>query len=336
MFEASWTLGTAQTLLRTGDGGHSWDLLTPLVDAPLPGRNRAFLPYTGDYDPATVAEQIKGVAVGADAPHGLPGALGYLDQVVFPSPDIGYALVQRDSGWPPEDFALLRSGDGGHTWQALSIGERLGTKSPPYPMRFPRADAGFVMAREALLCTEDGGGTWEERPYPPGGRPLSVIFSMATVGYALTASRLPRRTGTREEMDAKNAEGRALFRTEDAGRSWQQVGTVVAARLLGCPGPEIVLAIGGGGQVRRSADSGCTWRDVDTMAPHWPQAVACPDERTCYAVASDATILKSDDGGQRWHVLTTGLAALYDLLDGSHLLHCDKDMRGHSRIADSG
>jgi photosystem II stability/assembly factor-like uncharacterized protein len=313
-YEACMRLGTAHTLLRTVDGGRTWRLLTPLVDAPLPKRNRAFLPQRPIADAAALAAQLEH---SPEHLQGLPGTVGYLRQVAFPSTEVGYALVDPAVSGPSDARMLLRTADRGQTWYVCR---------PPDEMR---ADPGVrslcvwgpgelaLATREALRFSVDGGTTWEARDLSPVGLG-AFLFPTPQRGYALARSRYTV-VRTPADVAALQAEERAVFRTDDGGRKWKQVGAVVAERLLLCPHAEVVLAVAGQGRLQRSADGGRTWREAELGAPYRPMNACCPDGQTCYAVAGRATILKSADGGAHWRVLTAGIDALYAALGAAPL-----------------
>ncbi len=315
LYEGGWESGAAQTLLRTGDGGQTWELLTPLVDAPTPRHNRAFFPHTTAYDAAAVAAQLQLALETQEVLPELPGTLGYLQELVFPSADVGYALVVVAGPPSSEARLLLRSSDGGHTWHIALTRESLAPlRSYAWSLAFPRPDIGYVLLLEKLLCTIDGGVTWAARPYPQSVAPSGIIFATATTGYLLGA--MP----TGESRGSSPKRHTVLLRTEDSGHSWQQIERDGAEWPFGCPGPEVIVAGGTIGTLRRSGDGGRMWHEIESGTRHELLALSCPDAQTCYGVGSDATIIKSTDGGQSWQVLTTGSDALYRMLNASHLL----------------
>jgi photosystem II stability/assembly factor-like uncharacterized protein len=63
---------------------------------------------------------------------------------------------------------------------------------------------------------------------------------------------------------------------------------------------QTIVAVGAGGHILRSTDSGHTWQLARTPTLTTLTGVHFPDERHGWAVGHDAIILHSEDGGQTW------------------------------------
>lgn len=182
------------------------------------------------------------------------------------------------------------------------------------------------------------GGVWETRD---AGRTWQPIFDSAPVGSigALAVAPSDPRViyvGTGEaDMRSDIAQGNGLYRSSDAGRTWQPIGLADSqqiGRILVDPGnPDVVLvaALGhpyGPNEVRgvfRSSDGGKTWqrtlyKDANTGAidlafePGNAQVVYAALWQTrrppwnVYPPSSGpgSGLYKSTDGGRTWHPLS--------------------------------
>lgn len=111
------------------------------------------------------------------------------------------ASVAYGVGTPLDGRAVLRSGDGGRTWQTVG---RLPSGVAPSEagLAFPTARHGFAVTQVGLLETADGGRTWGMSGLGFAGSSVSeVAFATPFVGCAVV-------------------QGQADFVTRDAGRTW--------------------------------------------------------------------------------------------------------------------
>lgn len=113
--------------------------------------------------------------------------------------------------WIGLDNSLYWSDDGGMTWQLLETAELSGSYT------FIDRDHGYSFCpgfcEDALRFTDDGGVTWELRALPDGG---SVVqFLDPVTGWAIATGSL---------ADGSCCGPPHLWRTDDGGRSWQDIG----------------------------------------------------------------------------------------------------------------
>lgn len=201
---------------------------------------------------------------------------------------MGFTIVGPDtflgSGHPdgrdrlPPFLGLIRSEDGGRSWQPVSLlGERdfhvleaSGRRVYGFGSDFQTRTAGF-------LVSDDNGETWEQREVP------EPLISLAISPHD------PRRI-----VASGSA---ALYLSEDAGRRW-----------LPHPGPPGLLAWGAEltvvdatGAVHSAADAGRRPRPVGHVGDK-PAALETGLDGELYAALHDGTIKRSDDGGRSWSV----------------------------------
>jgi photosystem II stability/assembly factor-like uncharacterized protein len=132
-----------------------------------------------------------------------------LTTVQFPSADVGYVLAQRHE----RDPVLLRSVDGGRTWQSGAI-PRAGWVSD---MAFVDPDTGYLVVDDTILKTVDGGRMWSGYRVSGVGRFMAVDFPTALTGYAVGF--------TSDEL------GPVAVKTVDAGAGGVPLGPAVPAPL---------------------------------------------------------------------------------------------------------
>ena len=304
--DSGWALTTAG-LAWTGDGARSWRTITP-----------------------------------GKVPAGRVRGAFFLDSRT------GWMVAsarQRETGSRVQ-LAVYRTGDAGAGWQWSSLGELdlggdnaaggyeggFGVLALP---SFVDRRHGWVavltssdtyQAHSFLFRTTDGGATWDRLPPPPGAPRLA--FSSRTTGWSVVQG---------------GAGG--LYRTADAGRSWQGValapppplrGTSVRLREPptfksqrdGFLPVEFVRQEGGRPRILAAgffvtADGGATWTpryvplaEEDEEHGLLPQAAA--DRRTLLALVGPGArkVLTSRDGGGRWSTAASGLEGHYPAVRG--------------------
>jgi len=246
----------------------------------------------------------------------------------------------------PGGVGVLRSRDGGQTWEELGVEhgfrpDELYVGSlymhPTNPNVLLAATGNdpymWVLGRPigAVYRTEDGGDTWQRVLDLPNGSAVEICEGDPNVAYAGSLS--------------------AFYRSDDAGRTWRlQTGVggnevaQAGEEMWGPPGvvagfpidlqcdPRnadrvFVNAYGGGNFV--SEDGGRTWRVASqgySGALMFQIAVARDDPARVYATARSG-LFASADGGQTWEGLgygparaMEGLAIAVDPFDSQHLL----------------
>ena len=182
-------------------------------------------------------------------------------------------FVDRNVGWvaalfPSGDYAILRTADGARTWtRGLTVP---GDSHPIFMKFFDRSTGVFALLGTSPLLrrTTDGGKTWSPLPVLDSTSAVdSWSFVDSTHGWMLA--------------DSPSREAR-LYRTEDGGRSWDDLGPPVrsgdrayqvhfASRTTGWLTASVT-----GAYLYRTVDSGATWSRVDLPAPTggWPAAGA--------------------------------------------------------------
>lgn len=188
----------------------------------------------------------------------------HVTAIDFVTPRVGWVLVDFPSG----DYAVIHTVDGGGTWSRQLVAPSDG--HPKY-MKFFDPEAGvlaLVGARPVLWRTSDGGQTWApRRVLDIPATVLSWSFVDSDHGWMLATPQAPA-----ELLPAR------LYRTDDAGRSWADLGPPVprADQAFQVEFSYLttgwLTAVASGPYVYRTQDFGATWSKVALPPPTggWP------------------------------------------------------------------
>ncbi len=294
----------ADGLLRSDDGGATWEVVPDLADR---GVTAIAFAGRGDGAGAIAAATVDGIALSDDSGQSwriVGGDLGPVLTLVFVPHAGGEALL---AGLPKA--GIMRSTDGGETWapanDGLSASLLVGLAvSPAFADDQTLVAAGL---EEGVTISTDGGATWTPAN---DGLADSTVFGVVT-SPAFAADRT---------LYAATAAG--IYRSPDAGAHWEPLpatetpeaaaGIVVGAAEDG--NPASLLAALQGGRLVLSEDGGATWRGLGQafggaevislgLSPGYAR------DRTIFAgtskpapdgTVSDLVLWRSTDGGQRW------------------------------------
>lgn len=210
-------------------------------------------------------------------------ARGEPTPVAGPLRDHLYATKFIDplQGWAVGAFgAILRSRDGGRTWQPQS-GQ---TTEPLYDVDFVDSLAGWAVGRSGLIVhTGDGGETWRRQDSGVDKHLFGVDFVDARTGVAI-------------------GDWGVVLTTSDGGRTWEDqslaediilndVAMVDAAR---------GWSVGERGTVLVTGDGGRTWTTQSSGLDKTLFGVHFVDALRGWIVGIDGLILRTEDGGHTW------------------------------------
>lgn len=181
---------------------------------------------------------------------------------------------------------LATTKDGGLTWESKVLS--LGTVST---VQFVNKQTGWLVGGFGQLYkTTDAGKTWTAVAAPAGVAYATVFFQNELLGWA-------QRYG-----------GGALYvATRDGGKTWTELALPYGVTSL-LQGEQVWVAVGSGGAVYVSSDSGVTWNAVYTGTGASLMSAAFSDAKTVWAVGSGGTVLKSDDAGGKWAAVSLPVA----------------------------
>ena len=197
--------------------------------------------------------------------------------VVGPDRFLGSGHPDPRTGDPPF-LGLIRSGDGGESWQPVSLrgdadfhvleatGETVYGFGSDYDSR-----------RAQFLVSADGGRTWDERDVP------EPLISLAV------------NPDDPEQLVASGERG--LHESNDGGRTWKP--RAGPAGLIAWLGAGRLALVTGNGDVHVSAD-GTAWRRAGNAGGQ-PAAFEVAED-DLYVALHDGTIKRSPDEGRSWTV----------------------------------
>ena len=197
-----------------------------------------------------------------------------LEAVQFVSASTGYAVGEDrwyDNGWDGyNDIRLLRTTDGGATWQSQSATRAMGrwwSQSTSYQraIDFLDADTGWIAAgfkdgfNDSYNCavryastvagTTDGGATWTKNPsedLPVGAVPQDLDMVDRRSGWLVFGARNCHYNWELEECDCWDGGG--IQHTDDGGETWDyQVGSYGFLRAVHAIDTQRAFAAGDGG-----------------------------------------------------------------------------------------
>jgi photosystem II stability/assembly factor-like uncharacterized protein len=271
------SVNAGATWETTADGTSDWDATVPLTNAVDIARVRFLNRLDGCV--LTTAQEATTLYCTGDGgvtwrQRGQPFP-GVARDIAF-GRDLQTAVAAGDRG------LMLRTTDGGATWQRLNIPTAANLTSVTFS---DDETAHAVGDGGVVLKSVSGGRSWAVLPPPRPStlRLTHITFVNPTVGYSVGAA------GT-------------LLKTVDAGASWQplSLGSRGTLRSVSFLTDEIGVAVGERGTIVKTADRGDTWRPIPSGTRRDLNSVRFLNRQTGFAVGDGGVILRSDDSGESW------------------------------------
>jgi len=317
----------ATVVVRTGDGGATWQVIQPATPTPqiadaLPwlqvvavSAEVSYAVHDPDQNGAPIAGLDGGMIATDDGGahwHAVPLPPGFTTSggLSFLSPLRGYV-----TGWRGDTNAaqILATEDGGQSWRVVYA-------DPAFPLRAvqfldPRhgfAGGGWggkpgegAPPPEALVATDDGGATWQtvyRRDNMRSGQPITRLrFVSPTTGWSAL--------GGCNSLGANGPCGGTLRFTTDGGRTWNEtgkdivqfssVGTVawlVRGDLSHLSTPSVL---------DRTTDGGVSWQTFWHPAAFTVDRVQFVGLQVGW-IDTNAGVFQTVDGGAHWMPYTFG------------------------------
>ncbi len=269
-------------LLRTTDGGRTWQTLAKVADT------IAAIDFVSPRHGFVLTQGTHGLALYGTANGGRslrlvaqPGGLGTAPELRFTSPSDGFVVSGQ---------GLEVTTDGGRTWRGETM--HLPALTPQATPYFVSVTRGFVAEGGAIYRTVDAGATWQQVYRLPA--PLLAFGGGSAAGpVTFVSTRLAYAAVTIDDCWAGGCPD-VILRSEDGGASWRPVSYAMQGTLpgLAAPGtgpPGGISSLVGWGEDGVAAstmlglwvshDGGVSWR------PASPQEITSPGTFSVVAAA---------------------------------------------------
>ncbi len=210
---------------------------------------------------------------------------------------------------------VLRSSDGGSSWQRIPVGSRFRTRQSR-TIRMASPSIGYIVqlasegeSTDRFWKTIDGGATWIELPLPTS--------FLATLDMAVAGSTVVLRSAT------------TIARSENVGGSWETFASTLPMRLYSLDFPSSMNGFAAGArgtgkgdeataEVFRTVDGGRTWQSVFDSLTNGSglRSIRFADLFNGIAVGGGG-IFRTNDGGTTWRNEATPIYNSSEIAIGS-------------------
>lgn len=329
MFGTTGYAMVAGHLLTTNNGGKTWKVLS-VSGTPLDAQA---LSATDIWVATTDAKPTQEGGVGSGTVqllHSADGGKHFTNAVQIPNTTLweaklsfdrsgnGILLVKDLNSWATTVYWTT---DSGKTWK--------NTKPDAYNGRVGQSEPVFGSGGVAWIALDPGAA-----PFSGGMTTFDVktgkVSQVAQMGTWRDAT-IGSVRGDTIYAAVGLSQGRAIFRSTDSGKTWDQVYP------LGVPNAQVKFATstfglgvgtyGASGYIYRTSDGGEHWKTVKTLAGVFPSAIAFVNRTTAYVSAYTkpstdngsygVRLYETRDGGKSWNMVpstnfpsaaTTGIA----------------------------
>ena len=222
-------------------------------------------------------------------------------------------FVDERTGFVTGEYgAILRTDDGGFTWNDLTFNDQYRANS----IFFINVDTGFVSLQSyydrscKFEYTESSGQNWVERSSPQSGYFKGMYFFDSKNGVSFV-------------LDKPELES-TIYWTNDGGLSWNNTGIKALSTDYNkfiFPLKNIGFVIDKNHQLLKTIDSGHTWNEIPTPIDSSIYSISFRDVNEGY-IKSVSTVYKTIDGGISWQDVSTSFGSFtsYFLLDNQNML----------------
>lgn len=283
----AWVTGHVGTILRTVDGGESWQRMTSGTTATL--IDMAFADTSNGLI-CGVNGLILGTADGGETWAQRPSGTGEsLVGLAYPDPTTAIAVGNNAT--------LLRSTDGGASWAP----QNPGVSVPLTDVSFVDADHGWIIGWDGVVMrTIDGGATWSPQDIGSDRILTAVTFVDLNNGIIITSS-----GSLTQQMTPQ------ILSTSDGGATWVPKSPMASGAyndaVLWSASDAIVAAANG--VLYFTGDGGGTWQSGTSGLTNI-NGLGFANRNIGVAAGFGGNIIQTFDGGSTWVPRTTGTGAI--------------------------
>ncbi len=318
-----WIVGERGTILKTTDGGQTWDIQESGTDLWLmnvsftdentgfASGNNSMVVYTVDggenwlrmpgfqwySDPLKSIYVVNPDTVWFGSWNGqIYGCFNYGSSWKRIAP--GGSYMEINSIWFPGNKRGIAAGgslsggrfykvsdDGGETWQSQTINDSIGDITD---MVFTSPDTGYLLSEKYMVPvyvykTVDAGATWHPVYHIIGNNWKKLFFLDNNTGYALTYG--------------------AIYKTTDGGLSWElrsylYGSTYYTDLFFSSESTGYICTYSG--EIFKTVDGGENWEPLSRGYHETLYSVAFTDDKTGWAISQNM-LLHTTDGGVHWN-----------------------------------
>jgi photosystem II stability/assembly factor-like uncharacterized protein len=201
------------------------------------------------------------------------------------------------------DEVILATGDAGENWKLVHYAPE--AQQPLLDVWCGAGGAAIAVgAYSTYLTSADGGASWQERAFAPtpAPRPAGAQHPATPPGAegAGGGFHLNRIVGAAAARLYIAGEAGHLYRSDDGGDHWQELGSPYAGSFFGVLplAGDALLACGMRGNLYRSEDAGASWRRLPTSTVAMLDGAARLPGGAIAVVGLSGVVLVSRDGGR--------------------------------------
>jgi photosystem II stability/assembly factor-like uncharacterized protein len=271
-----WAVGGSGTILRTQDGGRTWEAQDSGTTEWL--------------DSVAFVTPLSGWAVGEKGTilHTQDGGASWKEQDSLSDAILrSVTFITPTSGWVVgTEGTILHTEDGGDHWKKQDSGFGEGLNS----VAFVTPQLGWAVGIYGMILhTEDGGDHWMRQNSGLEDSLNSVFFVTPQLGWAVN-------------MDAR------IVHTEDGGRTWTRQDSGTSGNLCSVTfaTPQSGWAVGWYGTILHTEDGGAHWKRQISRSNETFLSVVFSTPQSGWVLAEEGTILYTNDAGDHWKPLVNG------------------------------
>jgi len=309
-----WILGDDQELIRTTDGGETWEMI--------------YLFTSGTISQIYFVNDLLGFAAGNYVYRTDDGGHSWEKVFFYPSYDSrALFFVNANTGWFANyNGKIYSTNDGGTIW---ILQDHPANDSDLRKIFFINDQFGWAIFRNgSFIKTENGGDTWELlHDDLPSGYYKDLCFLNETEGWITVGRTYNLHTanggysfdtvfietdeslyGTKffDEYNGIAYSRYEYFKTTDGGANWVSSSFPVSSPINTTSLPTLNYMCIANGDIHYTSDGGSTWESPDAGFTENLYGVFCTGEGKLFVVGDNGCIKISDDSGDTWINQTSG------------------------------